>query len=551
MAVRSRSFLVLALLGAAACGGRRVAAVPGPAASPEAVLALADTDAAASPQDSLEQAAALDSALADSATAEQADSAADERALAALEELEFGSLDKGAPNVRGVLPAPGPDVVSGADVASEASSMFADSRGGAEAATGPTYDIDVTSFASHKTVKAYMGFFQRLARDRFEIWLGRLNRYEGMVRDRFAAQGIPEDMVYLGLIESGFSNTAVSRAKAVGMWQFMAGTAKRYGLVVDPWVDERRDPFKSTDAAARLLADLNNEFGSWYLAAAAYNGGAGRVSRGLKRLRASDSASDGTFFRLSDKLYLKRETRDYVPKLIAAALIAKDPLRYGFDSVVGMPPLQFDEISVSEQTGLDVLARLADTTTAALLELNPHLFRGVTPPGRTVIVRVPAGSGTVVARRWGELPADERVTVIEHVIARGETISGIAKKYHVESSLLLAANPRVKPRALRIGQRLLIPVSMTARATYTARPAPRPAVRPVASPAPAAEPGARFHVVRAGENLWLIAQRYGVTVNDLRKWNGLSADQVLRIGGRLLVASPATGAEAAAESPSR
>jgi len=562
MAAASRNVLLLALLAVAGCRGHQVASAPAPAVP--SMLALADSAAPTPGTPEQVDIAAADSSVMDSVvTPEQADSAADERALAALKELEFGSLDKGAPNAKGALPAP-TEAVSGTEVVKEAADLFAEPRGGAEAAAGPTYDIDVTSFATHKTVKAYMGFFQRLARDRFEIWLGRMARYEGMIRNRFAAQGIPEDMLYLGLIESGFSNTAVSRAKAVGMWQFMAGTARRYGLVVDQWVDERRDPFKATDAAARLLSDLNGEFGSWYLAAAAYNGGSGRVSRGLRRLQAADTASDGTFFRLSDKFYLKRETRDYVPKLIAAALIAKEPSRYGFKNVTDLGPLQFDEITVSEQTGMDVLARLADTTTAIMLELNPQLFRGVTPPGKPVIVRVPAGSGTVVAQRWSDLPAEERVTVIEHIVVKGETISGIAKKYRVDGSLVLAANPRVRPQALRIGQRLVIPVSLSARASLsTASRTPRrttPAktvlrspVRP-AVPAPEAATtsgSAQYHVVQTGEMLWVISQRYGATVSNLRKWNGLSADQVLRIGGRLLVKAPlGAGQAAGAESSS-
>ncbi len=153
-------------------------------------------------------------------------------------------------------------------------------------------------------------------------------RYEGMIRERFQKEGLPADLVYLALIESGFSNTATSRARAVGMWQFMKGTAKLYGLRVDSWVDERRDPYRSTDAAARHLRDLTRRFGSLYLAAAAYNAGAGKVSRGLGRLPDDDADSvntDATFFRLYDTKLLRRETKDYVPKLIAAALIAKEP----------------------------------------------------------------------------------------------------------------------------------------------------------------------------------------------------------------------------------
>ncbi|HEX9581774.1 MAG TPA: lytic transglycosylase domain-containing protein, partial [Gemmatimonadales bacterium] len=312
------------------------------------------------------------------------DAAADEAALSALRELEFRSLAKGSDHARGILPVPGLAGVPSDDVGEEVDRLFNVSRGGAASAAGPTYDIDVESFSGRARVLYYMDFFQGAARDRFIIWLGRLNRYEGMIRSRFRQYGVPEDLVYLGIVESGYSNTAVSRARAVGMWQFIQSTGRQYGLEVGDWVDDRRDPFKATDAAARHLLDLNQAFGSWYLAAAAYNGGAGRVSRGIRRLPGDqDDVSDATFFALSDRRYLRRETRDYVPKLIAAALIAKEPRRYGFEDLPELEPLVFDEVTVPDATGLDVIARLADTATAALTELNPHYFRGVTPPGRT------------------------------------------------------------------------------------------------------------------------------------------------------------------------
>ncbi|MBI4501414.1 MAG: transglycosylase SLT domain-containing protein [Gemmatimonadetes bacterium] len=532
---RAHKALALIAVAAAACGPATVTQVPTPAsAAPEVVQAPAPVQPEVA--DSLAVLASGSEIAAGDTAQEEADSAADQAALSALDELELESLDKNAGQVRSVMvPA-----VSGAEVAGEASGMFAAPRGGTASVASPTYDIDVETFASHGRVQAYMDYFLGPARDRFGIWLGRMARYEGMARNRFREQGIPEDMVYLGLIESGFSTGAVSWAKAVGMWQFMAGTGRLYGLTVDQWVDERRDPFKATDAAARLLSDLNAEFGSWYLAAAAYNAGSGRVSRGLRRLAKSDADSlvDNMFFRLSDKRYLKRETRDYVPKLIAAALIAKEPARYGFDSLPILHPLVYDEVSVGAQTGLDVIARLSDTTTAALLELNPQYFRGVTPP-KAVIVRVPRGTGTSVAQRWAGLPANERVTVIDHRIARGETISQIAKRYRVDASLIMAANPRLKPRALRVGARITIPVSPVARAKLAAS---RPRPRQVPKAKTVATASGRWHVVRYGESLWVIAQRYRVRISDLRVWNDLTAKEVLKPGTRLLVARPAAGA---------
>ena len=449
------------------------------------------------------------------------DSVADQEALEALHDLEFGGLGKGAEHVRGVMPAPDPGAMDGR----------VSGGGGPAAAAGPTYDIDVESFADRDRVMYYEDYFLGPARERFNIWLGRKPLYEGMIRERFRALGIPEDLVYLALIESGFSNTAVSRANAVGMWQFIASTARNYDLKIDTWVDERRDPFKATEAAGRHLRDLYERFGSWYLAAAAYNGGPGRVSRGIQRLGgAAETPSDETFFDLSERRYLRRETRDYVPKLIAAVLVAKEPLRHGFDSIPEYPPFVFDEVTVPDATGLDVLAQLADTTARALMDLNRHYVRGVTPPDRTSIVRVPRGTGTKVAQRYLELPPGERVNFVEHKIRRGDTLGEIAQGYGVSVALIRAANNNVDPRRLRIGQRLVIPVSAAARTRATQGRAPRPT---------ASVSGVRYHTVRSGESLWTISQRYSVRINDIRRWNGIDPnDDVVRVGERLAVTTP-------------
>jgi membrane-bound lytic murein transglycosylase D len=450
------------------------------------------------------------------------DPTADWAALDALHALEYRSLAKNGDHLAGVVAVPD---------ARELERALLSEGGGPAGAAVPAYDIDVISFAAHDRVKYYVDYFLGPARDRFAIWLSRLPRYEGMIRGQFRANGVPEDLVYLGLIESGYSNTAVSRANAVGMWQFIASTGRRYGLTIDAWVDERRDPFKATEAAARHLADLNAQFGSWYLAAAAYNAGEGRVTRGIRRLRThADSVSDETFFDLSDRRFLRLETRDYVPKLIAAALIAKDPARHGFDPVTTTPPLEFDEITVPDATGLDVLAGLADTSGRALMELNPQYVRGVTPPARRSVVRVPRGSGAKVMRRYQALPPVERVNFVEHVVSRGETLSEIGRRYGIGVNVLRAANGNVNPRRLRVGMRLVIPVSRAARQQASVGRAPAPS---------AGVAGVRVHVVRAGDTLWKLSQQYGVSVTSLQAWNGIDPSNVLRVGQEIHVAGPA------------
>jgi membrane-bound lytic murein transglycosylase D len=396
-----------------------------------------------------------------------------------------------------------------------------------------TWDIDVATYNSHSRVRWYLDFFQSKGRERMGIWLNRMPRYEPMIRERLQREGLPGDLVYLALIESGFSNTATSRARAVGMWQFMKGTAKLYGMRVDSWVDERRDPYRATDAAARHLRDLNQRFGSLYLAAAAYNAGSGRVSRGLRRLPDDDesdsTSADAMFFRLYDTKLLRRETKDYVPKLIAAALIAKEPARYGFTVTAAEPPT-YDSIIVPTMTGLDVIARLADTTVAAIRELNPQYLRLATPPAVASVVRVPAGRGSTTVAAYAELPPNRRVTFVEHFVARGETMGGIARRYRVSQRLLADANPKVRPNRLRIGQRLIVPTG-GAISGSVARQMADP-------PKPAGTNRSGWHRVRRGETLTAIADDYGVTVRDLQRWNSLGSSGRIRAGQRIRVVAP-------------
>jgi membrane-bound lytic murein transglycosylase D len=282
----------------------------------------------------------------------------------------------------------------------------------------------------------------------------------------------------------------------------------------------------------RHLRDLNRRFGSLYLAAAAYNAGSGKVSRGLRRLPDEDGDSpdsDATFFRLYDTKLLRRETKDYVPKLIAASLIAKVPERYGFKPGVAEPTV-YDSIIVPDMTGLDVIARLADTTVAAIRELNPQYLRLATPPERRSVVRLPAGHGPVTIAAYAELPARQRVTFIEHFVARGETLGGIAQRYRVNQSMLFAANPKVKSRSLRIGQRIVVPTGGVPSTKVARR---------MAEPVVAAGTAARtYHRVKRGETISEIADEYGVSQRELLAWNGLDQRGRIQAGQRIRVASP-------------
>jgi membrane-bound lytic murein transglycosylase D len=397
----------------------------------------------------------------------------------------------------------------------------------------PRWDLNVQAFADHPRVQYYLDFFTNRGRDRFQVWLDRMPRYEGYAREQLTARGLPGDLVYLALIESGFSPIAVSRARAVGMWQFMSATGRGYGLRVDSWIDERRDPIKATDAAARHLRDLTDRFGSHFLAAAAYNGGAGRVGRGLLRVTALqgagddavDPASDEMFFELAETSHLYQETKDYVPKLIAAALIAKAPGRYGFDEPEDSAPFPRDSVIVAGSTGLDLIADLAGISLEAIRDLNPHVLRGVTPPGQRYAVRLPAGTATAVTAAYAALPPSERTRMVTHVVKRGETVSGIAKRYGVATDDVMTANRVARARSLQVGTTLYIPVNGVAAAS-------------LAEPEPAAR-APLTHIVRRGETLSGIAARYGVTQGSITAANDLPANGAIRAGQRLAIGAGA------------
>src|SRR5438445_153458 len=334
------------------------------------------------------------------------DSAADQSALDSLHARSPDSVSALRTNVP----------LRGEDVRQEAEQLF-----GAEASAA-TFDIDVSNYAGNRRVLEYLEFFQLDSRDRFEIWLSRLGRYEGMIRERLRARRLPEDLVYL--------------------------------------------------------------------------------------------------------------------TLIAAALIAKQPAHYGFTDIQRLPPLVFDEVSIPDATGLDVIARLADTSVAAMLELNPQFVRGITPPGREVTVRVPRGTGAQVAQRYAALPINERVTFVDHYVARGQTLSGIAQRYNVTVTMLQLANPHLRAHALRVGQRIIVPVSgrVVPRGAWSVPPEPRVRIRRVSSRYGPIDSETE-HRVAPVETASRIARQHGVGLAALLDANDLTMRSVIRPGEVLRIPS--------------
>lgn len=373
----------------------------------------------------------------------------------------------------------------------------------------------------NERVEAWINYFQNVIPERFALYLERKGRYEAMVREKLREQGMPQDLIYLSLIESGINPNAYSRARAVGMWQFISSTARMYDLEVSAFVDERRDPEKSTDAALRYLSDLYDQFDSWYLAAAAYNGGPGRISRGLRRVE------NGTFWDLADRQLLRAETRNYVPKLIAATIIGHDPERYGFGDVVKQEPWDYETVRIPDATSFDVLAEAAGTDEETLRELNPQFPQRVTPPGREVDVRIPPAGAVEFEARYAAIPLDERVSWTFHTVTRGQTLGQIAGRYGVSVSAIRAANNNVDPRRLGIGQRLVIP--SPARVAQASTPRSSSAASAAALET---QQGPVTVVVRRGDSLWSIARRFSVSTRQIMDWNGLSST-LIKPGDRL------------------
>lgn len=349
-------------------------------------------------------------------------------------------------------------------------------------------------------VETWISYLSHSNADKTRLWMERSGKYSPMIRAELRRRGMPEDLLYLAFIESGFTPRAYSSAAASGMWQFMAETGRNFGLEVSSEVDERRDPLKSTGAALDYLQELYDEFGSWYLAAAAYNSGENRIARVLREHTGSAVGTDSAFWVIAP--YLPKETRNYVPLMLAAGYINKQPAAHGFTNVEYQTPLQFEVAWVPGATPLTVVAKAAGVTDSVVKDLNPHLMQGRTPARRGWAVRIPSGSKTAFEQHFATELASYKVSDVKKEDDRRVALATTtaSRSATAKSAARSAANTARAKTAVR---------------SRTSKPF-------------------MYHVVKRGENLGSIGDRYNVSVTALKKLNGLKRTTV-QPGQRLRV----------------
>ncbi|HEB70152.1 MAG TPA: LysM peptidoglycan-binding domain-containing protein [Desulfobulbus sp.] len=378
------------------------------------------------------------------------------------------------------------------------------------------YDFPVTM---NKQVQFYLDTFQNRQRKYFKKWLARSEKYIPVIHREFKEAGLPLDLVYLAMIESGFNPSAYSRAHAVGLWQFIKGTGRHYGLRIDSWMDERREPEKATRAAAAYLGTLYNEFGDWYLAVAAYNAGEGKIRRAIKRYKTRD------FWKLAQYKFLRLETKRYVPKLIAAIIIAREPAKYGFTDIKYQSPVDYDLVTVPPRTDLAAVAAAAGTKAKTIRRLNNELKKNQTPPNvKAYKIKVPKGSRELVAANLNRLQPVMTTGYKTHTVRKGDTLGRICRTYNLNKKTLLKANNLHSARLTR-GQRLRIPYRTTRYVllkegeTLSNRYARAGKNNPLI-----------LHKLKRGETLSKISKQYNVPVEIIMQWNDITNVRRIRAG---------------------
>lgn len=367
-------------------------------------------------------------------------------------------------------------------------------------------------------VEMYLNLFQNSHRRSFANWLARSGKYLPFMEHELEKAGLPKDLVYLSMIESGYSQRAYSRARAVGLWQFMQATGKQYNLKIDSYIDQRVDPEKSTKAAVTYLRELYREFGDWHLAVAAYNAGPGKIRNGLKRYKVDN------FWDLAQHRYLHLETKRYVPKLIAAIMIAREPEKYGFTNIAYEAPLTYDKIQVEPGMPLEAVAVISGTNVKEIKALNQELRRGKTPPNKVgYSVKIPAGSRTLAMSNLENLHSYISTGYKTHTIKRGETIASVCSKYNLNATALLKVN-NLRSSRLKPGTSLRIPYPTV---KYQLLPDGDK------SKLAAYNDNLILHKIKKGETISKIAKKYRVPQNMIVSWNGLKSVHSIRAGQQL------------------
>jgi membrane-bound lytic murein transglycosylase D len=360
-------------------------------------------------------------------------------------------------------------------------------------------------------VATYINFFANTERGHNTLLhsFERAGRYKAMIERVMAEEGVPQDLIYLAVAESGFQPRARNpQSGAGGMWQFMP--QGNYGLLRNQYVDERFDPEKSTRAYARYMKFIHDQLGDWYLAMAGYNWGAGNVQRAVEKTGYAD------FWELYRRHNLPAETQNYVPEILAAIIIANHPAQYGFSDITLDPPVLTDTVTINYQVDLNLVSDLVGAPEEELVALNPSLLRAVTPPDTSFDLHLPAGTAAIFEQRIAQIPEDKRDEWRYHRVASGDTLASVARAYRVSVDELAAVNQVGESASLDGVEGLVIPA------------------HPVSAPSPST----LVHTVRRGETLVTIADRFGVSLSDLRRWNGISGIHV-RSGSRLRVSDPA------------
>jgi len=382
------------------------------------------------------------------------------------------------------------------------------------ASAPPEACLPPISVVQNERVEKWLHYFQGRGRGEMSKWLSRAGKYRPMIDTKLGENGLPRELFYLAMIESGLNPKAYSSAHASGMWQFMASRGRQYGLRVDYWIDERRDPEKATEAACAYLKDLYEMLGSWELALAGYNAGEGRVVRAR---RNRPSCPDYWC------LDLPRETEDFVPKFMAAVLIGSDPEAFGFEKPSPQAPLAYDTIEVSEAIDLGAVAKACGTTTDEIKQLNPALRRSCTAPRdgsfQSSTLRLPAGSGASTLAAVASLPPDKRAGLERHEIRKGETLSSIAAHYDSSVDAIMSANGIRNASRIQAGQEIVIPVGQTASDDQDRARAPKTVT----------------YTVKKGDTISSIARRHGKDAKDLLKWNGLTWKSRIYPGDRIKI----------------